>query len=77
VHIVVKSHTQEKVGRLCLDIDDKRKIVRVYAASPLEQAPNRAEIKAISKYLSVIRPDICRDEIMTGWAIESSMRVAV
>lgn len=74
--IKTKSHEQMKVGRLCLDINDMRKMVRIYPINPTEPAPNRAEMVAMQKYLAVVRPDIVHpSNTMTGWALESSFRI--
>ena len=76
--IITKSHTQEKVGRLCLDIDEMKKIVRVYPADKTDPmgASSHAEMKAIKKFMEVKHPRICHaSNIQMGWAMESSIRI--
>jgi len=74
--IKTKAHEKLKVGRLCLDIDDFHKLVKVYPGDPRQPPPNRAEMVAIQRYLEVKRPDIVSPgEVMTGWALESAVAI--
>lgn len=69
-----KARESRRLGRFVLHIDDFQKLVRIEVLSG--RAPNQMERRNIEKYLKVIRPDIMRDEVHTGWALESSIDIA-
>lgn len=70
-----KARESKRLGRFALHIDDFAKLVRVEVLSG--RAPSRQERRNIEKYLKVIRPDILRDEVHTGWALESSIDIPI
>lgn len=73
--ILSKARESKRLGRFVLHMDDFQKLVRVEVLSG--PAPNRMERRNIEKYLKVIRPDILRDEVRTGWALESSIDIPI
>jgi hypothetical protein len=75
--MLIKSKAREskRLGRFVLHIDDFAKLVRVEVLSG--RAPDPMERRNIEKYLKVIRPDILRDEVHTGWALEACIDIAI
>lgn len=71
--IQTKARVSKRLGRFALHIDDFGKLVRVEVLNG--PAPSQPERRNIEKYLKVIRPDILREEVHTGWALESSIDI--
>jgi len=40
-------------------------------------APSREERRNIEKWIRVVRPEVLREHIHTGWAIESSIDIPI
>lgn len=71
--ILIKSKARESIGlgRFVLHIDDFEKLVRIEVLEG--PSPNAQERRNIEKYLKYKRPDIIRDEIITGWGIQGAI----
>lgn len=71
--ILIKSKARESIGlgRFVLHIDDFAKLVRIEILEG--PALNAQERRNLEKYLKYKRPDIIRDEVMTGWGIEAAI----
>jgi len=75
VLILSKARQSRRLGRFRIDFDDFAKLVTVTPISG--PAPSREERRNIEKWIRVVRPEVLREHIHTGWAIESSIDIAI
>jgi uncharacterized protein YjhX (UPF0386 family) len=72
--ILSRGVTQESIGRLVMDIDSMKKVVKVRCRDGT--ALTQSELDIVKKYLSYHRPDIINKAgIQTGWALTGELQI--